>query len=368
MHNRLGTRALALLAILIPSSCGVPEDTTLACESCAIQLERVLVLQSGVDGPGGIYGAPSSIARDSHGRIYVTTPWVAGNELPYVYDASGEYLQRLGRPGEGPGELLDPEYLAVDEADSVLVFDRGTGRLTVYGPDLGFARTVPEIGISASSAARLGDGSILVNKTGSELPLHLYDAAGKLEASMGEAVTFRRDGSASLRRQMFVVPSLSGGVWTARRAFKYELCHWSTVGEATHCFAPEVGWFAPYDEFTELGPDDPQSPTIWGIWEDEHGLWVLAASMAPDWRDHVLDKPTMVEGIAVYSSDGSPIVDTIVQLLDSETGEVLATRRLNGRPFGQGFGPGLLARSRPSGPGFREIELWSVTLSSRETT
>lgn len=236
MHHRPTTRLLALLTISVSASCGTPEEPTLACADCAIQLERVGVLQSG-DGPGGIDGAPASIARDSRGRIYVTTPWVAGSELPYVFNAAGKYLQRLGKRGEGPGELLDPQVIAVDATDSVLVFDRGTGRLTVYGPDLSFARTAPEIGISASSAARFPDGSLLVNRTVTALPLHLYDSGGELVAAMGEEVEYRRDGSASARRAMFVVPSLSGGVWTARRAYRYEVCHWNPEGEATRCFA-----------------------------------------------------------------------------------------------------------------------------------
>ena len=72
------------------------------------------------DGPGmierdGIIGYP-----DASGRMYV----VGAADHVLVFGADGSFLTRVGRRGEGPGELLDIASLSVLEDGVFLVLDR----------------------------------------------------------------------------------------------------------------------------------------------------------------------------------------------------------------------------------------------------
>ncbi len=65
------------------------------------------------------------------GRIAVANQ---GTSEIRFYDAMGKPLQSVGRRGSGPGEFERITSLAAGAGDSLLVFDRGTRRLSVLAP------------------------------------------------------------------------------------------------------------------------------------------------------------------------------------------------------------------------------------------
>lgn len=60
----------------------------------------------------------------------------AGTQEIRIYDPSGALVARAGRRGEGPGEFTVPVSLRASVDGTIHVFDRGTARVTVFGPDL----------------------------------------------------------------------------------------------------------------------------------------------------------------------------------------------------------------------------------------
>lgn len=52
-----------------------------------------------------------------------------------VFDGSGRFLHRVGRAGDGPGEFRTPVGLVALEGDTLLVWDRGTQRLSWFSVD-----------------------------------------------------------------------------------------------------------------------------------------------------------------------------------------------------------------------------------------
>jgi len=67
------------------------------------------------------------------GRIVLLN---AGTQEIRIYDPSGALVARAGRRGQGPGEFTFPVSLRASVDGSIHVFDRGTARVTVFGPDL----------------------------------------------------------------------------------------------------------------------------------------------------------------------------------------------------------------------------------------
>jgi hypothetical protein len=89
-------------------------------------------------------GDISRVDLDSKGRIYVAQAGWPGKtvDLVYVFDNAGRFLRSFGRIGQGPGELTNTHYLAVNAKDELPVFDKGSSRITYFDSNGRAARTV----------------------------------------------------------------------------------------------------------------------------------------------------------------------------------------------------------------------------------
>lgn len=68
-------------------------------------------------------------ARLPNGRVVVLD---AGLHELFYFDPEGGLLARAGREGDGPGEFRDPAGLALLTGDTVLVYDRGSRRFSLF--------------------------------------------------------------------------------------------------------------------------------------------------------------------------------------------------------------------------------------------
>jgi hypothetical protein len=98
------------------------------------------------------------------GRIVVADQYAADLR---IFGADGKFIARMGRKGPGPGEFENPNWVAQGRGDSIYVYDYGevTGVLSVFGPNLRFARSfrVKSADVSAAQPLRLlPDGSLLM--------------------------------------------------------------------------------------------------------------------------------------------------------------------------------------------------------------
>lgn len=59
------------------------------------------------------------------------------------FDAAGRFVRHVGRPGNGPGELIVPIHLDVSAEGTLVVTDAGRFAFATYGPDGAFRRFVP---------------------------------------------------------------------------------------------------------------------------------------------------------------------------------------------------------------------------------
>lgn len=77
------------------------------------------------------FGSIGGIALASDGSVYVID-----EQVPVVrrYDTAGSHLGSFGRRGGGPGEMKQPNGVAVLEDGRVIVRDPGNARMNVYSP------------------------------------------------------------------------------------------------------------------------------------------------------------------------------------------------------------------------------------------
>lgn len=98
-----------------------------------------------------------------------------GSGQLFRYDAEGTFVAATGGRGDGPDEFTDLTWIGRN-ADSILVWDRGKGRVTVHAADGGRARdyrpVVPEHVLVMSHEARgsLSGGRVLLRRGPSFLP------------------------------------------------------------------------------------------------------------------------------------------------------------------------------------------------------
>lgn len=74
---------------------------------------------------------PRTVDVDSGGSLYVLD---AGDKTVRVYDSEGEFVRRMGREGQGPGEFQDPS-LMVMWSDTLAVYDWRLRRLSVFSTE-----------------------------------------------------------------------------------------------------------------------------------------------------------------------------------------------------------------------------------------
>jgi len=77
----------------------------------------------------GDFGAPSNVAVDKDGNVYVTDTM---NNRVEIFDAEGTFISEFGKHGDGPGYFARPKGIAVDSDGHIWVADSFTDRLQVF--------------------------------------------------------------------------------------------------------------------------------------------------------------------------------------------------------------------------------------------
>ena len=107
-----------------------------ACESELVEEVRI----GSLDGPDEyVFSHINSVAVGESGSIYVADiDLVSIREL----SAEGRFLREIGRPGEGPGEILSIAGISVLPDGRLATWDRRNRRITIYGADGEYDETV----------------------------------------------------------------------------------------------------------------------------------------------------------------------------------------------------------------------------------
>ena len=77
----------------------------------------------------GDFGAPSNVAVDKEGNIYVTDTM---NNRVEIFDAEGTFISEFGKHGDGPGYFARPKGIAVDGDGHIWVADSFEDRVQVF--------------------------------------------------------------------------------------------------------------------------------------------------------------------------------------------------------------------------------------------
>ena len=101
---------------------------------CTVDEEFLGEFGTGGTGAGEFWW-PSSLAFDSHDRLYVADE--ALNRIT-VFSTTGDVLDIWGEEGSAPGQINHPSYIACDASDNLLIADSGNHRIQKFTTGGGF--------------------------------------------------------------------------------------------------------------------------------------------------------------------------------------------------------------------------------------
>jgi DNA-binding beta-propeller fold protein YncE len=77
----------------------------------------------------GDFAAPTNVAVDSDGNVYVTDTL---NSRVEIFDADGKFISTFGKAGDGPGYFFRPKGIAIDGDGHIWVADQYQDRVQVF--------------------------------------------------------------------------------------------------------------------------------------------------------------------------------------------------------------------------------------------
>ena len=86
----------------------------------------------GAEGEGGdenYFKAPEGIAVDKDNNVYIVDSTL---HCVKVFNRNGRFIRKIGQKGQGPGDLLIPLQIAVDESNQIWVNDFGNRRMQCF--------------------------------------------------------------------------------------------------------------------------------------------------------------------------------------------------------------------------------------------
>jgi hypothetical protein len=320
-----------------------------------IQLDSMLTIGA-TQGEGVMMSWPRVSPRLPNGtRILVPQPGGV-SALPTVLGDDGKYLGTIGAEGDEAGEFRGALFARVGPGDSVYIFAENP-RAVVFSADRRPGRTIP-LPMGIWDALVLPDQRIVLTSPMNErpLPFLLLDSQGKLLQELGGSDS----ASLAVKSPRWLARGNDGSYWTMPMQFRWRLEHWDSTGALIKAIDRNPAWFPHYQQMLALTHTQPPQPTVQAFWVDSAGrLWVLGRTGDPTWAKGLGPVRAGVTGAVAPILDPDKVYDTVIELRDAATGELISQTRFDvSYPFM--VEPGVVMRVLDTPEGWKRAELMRV--------
>lgn len=149
-----------------------------------LELEEDLSIGS-VDDENTTFYQVGDIAVDSQGNMFVVD---SGNQRIQKYDKDGNYLQTIGRKGQGPGEFMRPFDILLDEQDNIYVLE--IRKIHLFDPQGNSIRDIvlPSfmMGLAVGAEGNIIAHGFVQAEGGQNLGVVIIDQEGKITKTIAE--------------------------------------------------------------------------------------------------------------------------------------------------------------------------------------
>lgn len=323
--------SLLLWGHTVPGTAQVPTNLReQGCPECSVSVVRAATL-SGAE----LLGEPSAVLRLPDGRFLLS--FFASADLIQEFDALGAGQGRFAPKGQGPGEVAWVTHLERLPGDSVMAFDAGNGRATVFPKAGGGGRTFRLPG-AVEDAAVAEAGTLLINTSTTAAPtqpLHLIGPDGRIRWSTGAHPQLQlptREPELALHR---VASNGAGRLWSVM-ATCYEVREWGPGGVVNGWWKRQASHSPCY--FVDRVIDPTKAFPGWVVdleWLDGSLLAVLIHVAGDDWQRYLGAPVRTRGGRTVYPNwKLDKVHATVLEVVDVDHGEILLSERLPGYAVG----------------------------------
>lgn len=298
------------------------EESPTLCAGCISATTVALLGEE--EGPGFIVQT-GWVSRDLPGNFWVLQPGP-----PKVFDASGAFLQEVGKEGQGPLEFVSAYAIYVDASGQVHLFDRGNMRETVVSQDFALVSERPLDGSVIGALDLPGRGNWVANMQypmpGSHRPPLYLMRGDEVVTSFGVPEPL---GSLSMTRRLWVDDD--GLIYSAGTE-QDVVTVWDATGQRIHGFE-RAGRWVPRETDLPLSRSNPVLPSVFAALhvDDDGRLWTAVWMPRSDWLEHVVE--VLRPGGEIYlRPDGQTdvVYETHLEVIDLDRGEVLASGVFDG--------------------------------------
>ena len=282
--------------------------------SCEIALTRVASLP---DGGRRLHTPALNVVQDGSGRFFARS---LNSGQIVVFGRDGRFETTIAAGIEAPRVIL---MLRSGHQGSVMAWLVPNG--PAYRVDLGLKLTPWGGSVPYLPEVLRPDGSAIVAQQiqtaeHAGYPLHLVAANGRVVRSFGLDVAEYRSDLSLLLERIVAPASKEGTLWAAPRG-KYTIERWDpATGQRVQSTSVRSTWFV---ESGAPRRDETSKPTalFTALWERDGLIWTLVRDVAPDWKPPAkTEQPWSVQS---YNMEH----DWVIEVVDPESGRVLATRR-----------------------------------------
>lgn len=358
-----------ILELMILACLSACDRTAPPAPGTTITLETVVKLGGETD-PYERAAIPVAVrALESGGYVVSAEPGMSAAEgMPRVYGPDGRFRFSVGRIGDGPGEYRAPIVWATLPGDMLLVLDETRSSAAIVDPLGTFVRRF-SVPIATREVVVSSDGELIGNapynrQGGESAPLVRLDADGTLLSSFGgDSVDCGRlCGVLGTRR---LVADAHGGIWAAHPAKAYVLEHYDSAGRRTRQFRPSAEWFESLDSFPPPPGDRTPLSMVHGLSLDREGhLWIVGSTADPEWEKGLGDPRPGEGGSYRRVVDLARYRDGVIEVRDTATGALIASRRFPDTPVLLPVGPGLIAQATTDDDGWFSIAIRRVSVGN----
>jgi sugar lactone lactonase YvrE len=167
----------------VPENADFIPATTSSLPGGATAAPGISVFETGTGKENGQLNFPRGLAVDSAGNIFVAD---TNNDRLQKFSPAGNFLNVIGKRGQGPGEFVEPGGIAVDPNGNIYVGDVSNKRVQKLKPDGTFVAEWkgPEGGILPRDIALGPDNSIYIADQGNSRIVR-FDANGRVALVWG---------------------------------------------------------------------------------------------------------------------------------------------------------------------------------------